>query len=414
MQKTIENIKGYELLDSRGNPTVGVTVKLSDGATGTALSPSGASTGAHEAHELRDGVSERYSGKGCLKAVENVNNVLLPGLKGMPVENQIAVDERIIDIDGTGNKSGVGANATLAVSLAVAKAAAASYKMPLYRYLGGVNAQILPRPMMNVLNGGAHAKNNIDIQEFMIVPVNSESFSESLRCCSEIYHTLGKLLSKYNMTGVGDEGGFAPDLKDDEQAIEMLCYAIENTGYSTNDIKIALDIASSEWYRDSGIYHLPKRNIDLTGEQLIKMYGDFCRKFPVISIEDGLAEDDWASWQEITRKMGNKVQLVGDDLFVTNKVRLNIGICKGVANAVLVKPNQIGTLSETLEVVRMAQRNGYGAVISHRSGETEDTSIADIAVATNAGQIKTGAPCRTDRTAKYNRLLVIEKELTSV
>lgn len=413
MQKTIENIKGYELLDSRGNPTVGVTVTLSDGAIGTALSPSGASTGAHEAHELRDGAAERYGGKGCLKAVENVNNILLPGLKGMPVENQVAVDERIIDLDGTGNKSGVGANAALAVSLAVAKAAAASYKMPLYRYLGGVNAQILPRPMMNVLNGGAHAKNNIDIQEFMIVPVNSESFAESLRCCSEIYHTLGKLLSKYNMTGVGDEGGFAPDLKDDEQAIEMLCYAIENTGYSTNDVKIALDIAASEWYRESGIYHLPKRDIDLTGEQLIKMYGDFCRKFPVISIEDGLAEDDWASWQEITRKMGNKVQLVGDDLFVTNKVRLNIGIYKGVANAVLVKPNQIGTLSETLEVVRMAQRNGYGAVISHRSGETEDTSIADIAVATNAGQIKTGAPCRTDRTAKYNRLLVIEKELTN-
>ena len=413
MQKTIENIKGYELLDSRGNPTVGVTVTLSDGAIGTALSPSGASTGAHEAHELRDGAAERYGGKGCLKAVENVNNILLPGLKGMPVENQVAVDERIIDLDGTGNKSGVGANAALAVSLAVAKAAAASYKMPLYRYLGGANAQILPRPMMNVLNGGAHAKNNIDIQEFMIVPVNSESFAESLRCCSEIYHTLGKLLSKYNMTGVGDEGGFAPDLKDDEQAIEMLCYAIENTGYSTNDVKIALDIAASEWYRESGIYHLPKRDIDLTGEQLIKMYGDFCRKFPVISIEDGLAEDDWASWQEITRKMGNKVQLVGDDLFVTNKVRLNIGIYKGVANAVLVKPNQIGTLSETLEVVRMAQRNGYGAVISHRSGETEDTSIADIAVATNAGQIKTGAPCRTDRTAKYNRLLVIEKELTN-
>ena len=411
MNRQIKQVKAYEMMDSRGNPTVGAEVILSDGSRGFALSPSGASTGAYEAYELRDNDASRYGGKGVGRAVENVNTIINGALMGLSADKQTDIDYKMIELDGSENKCNIGANAMLAVSLAVAKAAAMSYNLPLYKYLGGINATKLPRPMMNILNGGAHAKNNIDIQEFMITPIRSDSFAESLRACSEIYHTLGSLLKKYNMTGVGDEGGFAPDLKSDEQAIEIICTAIEKAGYSTDDIKIALDIASSEWYQGDGVYFLPKRKINMSGEALIEMYEDLCNKFPIISIEDGLGEDDWKNWKIMTDRMSEKVQLVGDDLFVTNPVKLCYGIDNKIANAILVKPNQIGTLSETMRVIRMAKDNGYRPVISHRSGETEDTTIADIAVATNAGQIKTGAPARSDRVAKYNRLLIIESEL---
>lgn len=408
----IKSVQGFEVLDSRGNPTVAARVLCDCGAEGFAISPSGASTGMYEAHELRDGDKLRYLGKGVTKAVNNINTEINNLLKDKYIFNQREIDDAMIKLDGTQNKSRLGANATLAVSIACAKAAANCKKMPLYRYLGGVNARCLPRPMMNILNGGAHAANNIDIQEFMIIPDSAKNFAEGLRICTEIYHNLGKLLKEKGLaSGVGDEGGFAPNLDSDEAAIELILQAVEKAGYS-GQIKIALDVASSEWYKD-GKYTLPKRDKTVTAEQLIEYYSELISKYPIISIEDGLSENDWDGWQTLTQKLGNKIQLVGDDLFVTNIERLKMGFDKNVGNAVLVKPNQIGTLTETLDVVHMAQQRGYAAVISHRSGESEDITIADIAVATNAGQIKTGAPCRTDRVAKYNRLLMIEREIES-
>ena len=407
----IKSVQGFEILDSRGNPTVAAKVVCEDGICGFAISPSGASTGMYEAHELRDGDKSRYMGKGVTKAVDNINREINKLLQGKCVFNQREIDEIMIKADGTENKSRLGANATLAVSMAVAKAAANVKKMPLYKYLGGVNAVRLPRPMMNILNGGAHAANNIDIQEFMIIPSETKTFAEGLQICAEIYHNLGRILKENGLTsGVGDEGGFAPNLDSDEAAIELILQAVEKAGYS-GKIKLALDVASSEWYK-GGKYTLPKRDKTMTAEQLIEYYSELISKYPIVSIEDGLSENDWEGWQKLTEKLGDKLQLVGDDLFVTNPKRLQMGFEKGVANAILVKPNQIGTLTETLDVVRMAQQKGYAAVISHRSGESEDTTIADIAVATNAGQIKTGAPCRTDRVAKYNRLLMLESEIT--
>lgn len=398
-------------MDSRSTPTVGAEVILEDGSRGFAISPSGASTGAYEAHEMRDGDASRYSGKGVLKAVSAVNDMICPALRGYPAENQRLADRAMCELDGTENKSRLGANAILAVSLATAKAAAAHYKMPLYRYLGGINAQVLPRPMMNILNGGAHASNNIDIQEFMIIPFDICCFSEGLRRCSEIYKALGSILKeKGKSTGVGDEGGFAPDLDSDEAAIELITAAIEKAGYTAENTKIALDVASSEWYSD-GEYLLPKRNVKMTADELIEYYERLAQKYPIISIEDGAAEEDWNGWKNLTERLGKRIQLVGDDLFVTNLKRFKKGIAEGAGNSILVKPNQIGTLSETMDVVEAARKNGYTAVISHRSGETEDTTVADLAVALNAGQIKTGAPCRSDRVAKYNRLLIIENEL---
>ena len=407
----IIKVEGFQLMDSRSNPTVGARVTLSDGSVGFAIAPSGASTGEFEAHEKRDGDNGKYCGKGVLSAVEGINNEIAPELIKLNTLNQRKIDEHLIKLDGTANKSRLGANAILAVSLAVAKAAAASYNLPLYRYLGGISGVKLPRPMMNILNGGAHASNNIDIQEFMIIPVNSCCFSESLRKCSEIYHTLGKLLKEQGKaTGVGDEGGFAPDLSSDEEAIELIVEAINKAGYTTDEIKIGLDVASSEWYKN-GEYLLPKRNKKMTAEELIKYYETLIEKYPIISIEDGVAEEDWNGWKELTKALGDKLQLVGDDLFVTNTARLKKGIAESAGNAILIKPNQIGTLTETLNVIELARQNGYSVVVSHRSGESEDTTIADLAVAVNAGQIKTGAPCRTDRVAKYNRLLVIESEI---
>ena len=398
-------------MDSRSTPTVGAEVILEDGSRGFAISPSGASTGAYEAHEMRDGDASRYSGKGVLKAVSAVNDMICPALRGYPADNQRLADRAMCELDGTENKSRLGANAILAVSLATAKAAAAHYKMPLYRYLGGINAQVLPRPMMNILNGGAHAANNIDIQEFMIIPFDICCFSEGLRRCSEIYKALGSILKeKGKSTGVGDEGGFAPDLDSDEAAIELITAAIEKAGYTAENTKIALDVASSEWY-SGGEYLLPKRNVKMTADELIGYYERLAQKYPIISIEDGAAEEDWNGWKNLTERLGKRIQLVGDDLFVTNIKRFKKGIAEGAGNSILVKPNQIGTLSETMDVVEAARKNGYTAVISHRSGETEDTTVADLAVALNAGQIKTGAPCRSDRVAKYNRLLIIENEL---
>lgn len=398
-------------MDSRSTPTVGAEVILEDGSRGFAISPSGASTGAYEAHEMRDGDASRYSGKGVLKAVSAVNDMICPALRGYPADNQRLADRAMCELDGTENKSRLGANAILAVSMATAKAAAAHYKMPLYRYLGGINAQVLPRPMMNILNGGAHAANNIDIQEFMIIPFDICCFSEGLRRCSEIYKALGSILKeKGKSTGVGDEGGFAPDLDSDEAAIELITAAIEKAGYTAENTKIALDVASSEWYSD-GEYLLPKRNVKMTADELIDYYERLAQKYPIISIEDGAAEEDWNGWKNLTERLGKRIQLVGDDLFVTNLKRFKKGIAEGAGNSILVKPNQIGTLSETMDVVEAARKNGYTAVISHRSGETEDTTVADLAVALNAGQIKTGAPCRSDRVAKYNRLLIIESEL---
>lgn len=398
-------------MDSRSTPTVGAEVILEDGSRGFAISPSGASTGAYEAHEMRDGDTSRYSGKGVLKAVSAVNDMICPALRGYPADNQRLADRAMCELDGTENKSRLGANAILAVSLATAKAAAAHYKMPLYRYIGGINAQVLPRPMMNILNGGAHASNNIDIQEFMIIPFDICCFSEGLRRCSEIYKALGSILKeKGKSTGVGDEGGFAPDLDSDEAAIELITAAIEKAGYTAENTKIALDVASSEWY-SGGEYLLPKRNVKMTADELIGYYERLAQKYPIISIEDGAAEEDWNGWKNLTERLGKRIQLVGDDLFVTNIKRFKKGIAEGAGNSILVKPNQIGTLSETMDVVEAARKNGYTAVISHRSGETEDTTVADLAVALNAGQIKTGAPCRSDRVAKYNRLLIIESEL---
>ena len=410
-ENKIIKVEGFELMDSRSNPTVGARVTLCDGSCGFAISPSGASTGEFEAHEKRDGDSARYSGKGVKTAVEGINGEICRELTAKGCFTQRSLDEFLISLDGTENKSRLGANAILAVSLAFAKANASSLKLPLYRYLGGINGVTLPKPMMNILNGGAHAANNIDIQEFMIMPVGAESFSEGLRYCSEIYHTLGSILKERGKaTGVGDEGGFAPDLESDEEAIELIVEAINKSGYTTDDIKIALDVASSEWYK-SGEYLMPKRNQKMTADGLIDYYENLIKKYPIISIEDGVAEEDWTAWNAITGRLGDKVQLVGDDLCVTNTARLAKGIAEGAGNAILIKPNQIGTLTETLDVIELAQKNGYKTVISHRSGESEDTTIADLAVAVNAGQIKTGAPCRTDRVAKYNRLLLIENEL---
>ena len=409
--KRILSVQGFELMDSRSNPTVGARVILEDGSCGFAISPSGASTGAYEAHEMRDGDSARYGGRGVLKAVSAINEIIAPALKGIAADEQRLIDKTMTELDGTENKSRLGANAVLAVSLAAAKAAAAHYGLPLYRYIGGINAKVMPRPMMNILNGGAHAANNIDIQEFMIIPFNICCFSEGLRRCSEIYHALGSILKSHGKaTGVGDEGGFAPDLESDEAAIELIIEAIEKAGYTTENTKIALDVASSEWYSGGG-YLLPKRNIKMTADSLIDYYEGLAAKYPIISIEDGAAEEDWNGWKKLTDRLGKRMQLVGDDLFVTNVRRFKKGIAEGAGNSILVKLNQIGTLSETLDVVELARENGYTAVISHRSGETEDTTIADLAVALNAGQIKTGAPCRTDRVAKYNRLLIIENEL---
>lgn len=413
MNTKIKKIVAREIIDSRGNPTVEAQVVLENGVCAIASVPSGASTGEFEAVELRDG-DNRYMGKGVKKAVKNITDTISPALEGVSVLSQNKIDDRMIQLDGSDNKSNLGANATLAVSLACAKTAAKLLEIPLYRYIGGVNACTLPVPMMNILNGGAHASNNIDIQEFMIMPVNACCFSEGLRQCCEIYHTLGKILkSEGKASGVGDEGGFAPDLDSDEQAIEYILRAVEQAGYTTHDIKIALDVASSEWYTD-GFYHMPKRNTRMNSDDLISYIEHLCVSYPIISVEDGLSEHDFKGWSKLTQKLGSRIQLVGDDLFVTNTKRLRQGISVGAGNSILVKVNQIGTLTEALEAVQCAHRASYSTVISHRSGETEDTTIADIAVAVNAGQIKTGAPCRTDRVAKYNRLLRIEEELSHI
>ncbi len=411
MKITIEKVTGREIIDSRGNPTVEAQIFLSDGTTAKASVPSGASTGAYEAIELRDNDKSRYMGKGVKKAVDNINKIIAPALIDDSPFDQCAIDQKMIELDATENKEKLGANAILAVSLACARTAARYLKLPLYRYLGGVYTVKMPVPMMNILNGGAHASNNIDIQEFMIMPVGACCFSEGLRQCSEIYHTLGKLLKEKGLsTAVGDEGGFAPDLENDEQAIEYIIKAINLAGYNTDSVKIALDAAASEWCKD-GKYHLPKRNIEYTTENLIDYFKTLIAKYPIISIEDPLSEDDWSGWTKITAELGSKINLVGDDLFVTNTKRLNKGINEKAANSILVKINQIGTLTETMKTITTAHHSGYKTIISHRSGETEDTTIADIAVAVNSGYIKTGAPCRTDRVSKYNRLLRIESML---
>lgn len=411
MSAVIDKIYGFEILDSRGKPTVRTEVMLDDGSVGSASVPSGASTGIYEAVELRDG-DERYNGNGVRKAVSNINNTIAKALKGMNASEIRKADCTMIKLDGTENKSNLGANAILSVSLATAKAYAKHYRLPLYKFIGGISANRLPVPMMNILNGGVHASNNVDIQEFMIMPAGACCFKEALRMGSEIYHALGSILkSKGLNTGVGDEGGFAPDLESDEQAVEVILTAIKTAGYNTNDVKIALDAASSEWYTKNGTYHLPKRNIDMTSDELISYWKKLVSTYPIISVEDPLGEKDWNGWKNITSELGNKIQLVGDDLFVTNTKHIRKGIDEGAGNSVLIKYNQIGTLSEALNAVQLAKENGYTAVISHRSGETEETAIADIAVGTNAGQIKTGAPCRSDRTAKYNRLLRIESDI---
>ncbi len=408
----ITDVHATEILDSRGNPTVEATVITEDGYVGRASVPSGASTGIYEATELRDG-GERYKGLGVIKAVQNVNTVISDRLAGMNVLDQMEIDRVLIELDGTDNKSKLGANAILAVSLACAKAAANALGIDLYQYVGGSFAHKMPVPMMNILNGGAHAGNNIDIQEFMIMPVGFTSFSEALCASAEVFHSLKGILKERKLsTNVGDEGGFAPSLEKDEEALALVCEAIEKAGYKAGgDFMLAIDAASSEWITESGDYIMPKSGIKMSANELVNYWKSLCDKYPIYSIEDGVAEDDFDAWQILTKELGNKIQLVGDDLFVTNSKRLKMGIEKGMANAILVKVNQIGTLTETLDAIETAKRAGYNVVISHRSGETEDTTIADIAVAVNAGQIKTGAPSRSDRTAKYNRLLRIAKEL---
>ena len=408
----ITEVYAREILDSRGNPTVEVEVCLEDGAMGRAAVPSGASTGVHEAVELRDGDKERYLGKGVTKAVDNVNDIIAEAIIGLDATRQTEIDELLVRLDGTPNKGRLGANAILGVSMAVAKAAAASVGLPLYLYLGGVAAKELPVPMMNILNGGEHADNNVDIQEFMIMPVGAKSFSEALRMNAEIYHNLKALLKEKGLsTALGDEGGFAPNLKCNSDAIEVILEATERAGYKPGkDIVMAMDVASSEFYVD-GKYKMTGEGVEKTSEEMVDYLAGLCEKYPIISIEDGMAEDDWDGWKKLTKKLGKKVQLVGDDLFVTNEERLVQGIEKGVANAILIKVNQIGTLTETFNAIETAKRAGYTCIISHRSGETEDTTLADIAVAVNAGQIKTGAPARTDRVAKYNQLLRIEEDL---
>lgn len=409
----IEKVIGREIIDSRGNPTVEAEVWLSDGTAGRGAAPSGASTGIYEALELRDGDDNRYCGKGVQKAVSNVNTTLNTALKGINAADTHTVDNAILNADGTPDKSKLGANAMLAVSLAAAKAAANHYRMPVYRFLGGVNGRKLPMPMMNILNGGAHAANNLDVQEFMIIPSGAKSFREGLRQCAEVYHRLAKILKAKSLsTGVGDEGGFAPNLSGEEEAIELILEAVESAGYKAGtDFTIALDAASSEWKADGKGYFLPKKKLSRTADELIEEWKRLCGKYPIVSIEDPLDEEDWDGWKKLTEQLGSKVKLVGDDLFVTNPTRLRKGIENGCANSILIKLNQIGTVSETLSAIALAKENGYGTIISHRSGETEDTFIADLAVAVNAGQIKTGAPCRSERTAKYNRLIRIEEQL---
>lgn len=411
----IVDVYGREVIDSRGNPTVEVEVALESGAIGRALVPSGASTGEYEAVELRDGDKSRYLGKGVLKAVENVNEVIAPALIGHDALDQLGVDKTLLDLDGTDNKSRLGANAILGASMAAARAAADALGIPLYMYLGGFNAKQLPVPMMNILNGGEHADNNVDIQEFMIMPVAAETFREALRWGVEIFHSLKAVLKEkgYN-TAVGDEGGFAPNLSSNEEALQTIMEAVEKAGYKPGEeVKLAMDVASSEMYKD-GKYHLVGEGLVKTSDEMIDYYEELIAKYPIVSIEDGLDENDWEGWKKLTARLGGKVQLVGDDLFVTNTEKLSKGIEKGVGNSILIKVNQIGTLTETFDAIEMAKRAGYTAVISHRSGETEDSTIADIAVAANAGQIKTGAPSRTDRVAKYNQLLRIEDELNAV
>lgn len=412
----IESVFAREILDSRGNPTVEVEVIAEGGYIGRASVPSGASTGAFEAIELRDGNNERYLGKGVETAVDNVNNIIGSEVEGMNVFDQVAIDKLMIELDGTPNKERLGANAILGVSLAVAKAAAEALGLGLYQYIGGVNAKTLPVPMMNIINGGKHADNSVNIQEFMIMPVGAESFKEALRMCAEVFHNLKKVLGSRGLsTAVGDEGGFAPNLETDEQAIEVIMEAIVKAGYKPGpDFRIAIDAAATEMYQEDGTYYFWKSDIRKTREQMVEYWADLAERYPIISLEDGVSEEDWDGWKMLTEKLGKKIQLVGDDLFVTNTKRLEKGIKLGVANSILIKVNQIGTLTETLDAIQMANRAGYTAVTSHRSGETEDATIADIAVATNSGQIKTGAPSRTDRVAKYNQLLRIEEELAEV
>ena len=411
----ITDVFAREIMDSRGNPTVEVDVILEDGTLGRAAVPSGASTGMFEAVELRDGDKGRYLGKGVLKAVENVNQIIAPELVGLEATDQVGADRIMIELDGTPNKGKLGANAILGVSMAVAKAAAGSLGLPLYQYLGGFNAKQLPVPMMNILNGGAHADNNVDIQEFMVMPVGAASFAEALRMGAEIYHNLKKVLSERKLaTAIGDEGGFAPNLASNEEALKVIMEAINKAGYKPGEqVVLALDVASSEMFKD-GKYHLEGEGLVKTPAEMVEYYAELVAKYPIISIEDGMAEEDWDGWKLLTDTLGSKVQLVGDDLFVTNTERLSRGIKTGVGNSILVKVNQIGSLTETFDAIEMAKRAGYTAVISHRSGETEDATIADIAVAVNAGQIKTGAPARTDRIAKYNQLLRIEEELNDL
>jgi len=418
----IECVYAREILDSRGNPTVEVEVLVEGGVMGRAAVPSGASTGAFEAVELRDGDKNRYLGKGVENAVDNVNTIIAPEIEGMNVLDQVAIDELMISLDGTPNKGKLGANAILGVSMACAHAAANALEMSLYQYIGGINAKTLPVPMMNILNGGKHADNNVNIQEFMIMPVGADSWREALRMCAEVFHNLKKVLKDkgYN-TAVGDEGGFAPNLQKDEEALQVIVEAIEKAGYKPGDeFKIAIDAAATEMYEEAkakgkeGCYYFWKTDIMKTREEMVEFWAEMATKYPIISLEDGLAEEDWEGWKLLTEKLGKKIQLVGDDLFVTNTERLKKGIDMGVANSILIKVNQIGTLTETLDAIQMANRAGYTAVVSHRSGETEDVTIADLVVAMNAGQIKTGAPSRTDRVAKYNQLLRIEEELGDI
>jgi len=410
----ITDVYAREVLDSRGNPTVEVEVTLESGGFGRAIVPSGASTGAYEAVELRDGDKGRYLGKGVLKAVENVNTIIAPEIIGLDAQEQVAIDRKMIELDGTPNKGKLGANAILAVSMAVARAAAEELGVPLYKYLGGFNAKTLPVPMMNILNGGAHADNNVDVQEFMVLPVGASSFREALRVGAEVFHNLKAVLKEKGLnTAVGDEGGFAPNLGSNEEALETILAAIERAGYKPGvDVYLGMDIASTEFFKD-GKYHLEGEGKSFTSAEFVDLLESWVNKYPIITIEDGCSEDDWEGWKLLTDRLGGRVQLVGDDLFVTNTARLSLGIEKGVGNSILVKVNQIGSLTETFDAIEMAKRASYTAVISHRSGESEDSTIADIAVATNAGQIKTGAPSRTDRVAKYNQLLRIEDQLGS-
>ncbi len=408
----IDEVVATEVMDSRGNPTVRATVSLSDGTTASAIVPSGASTGKREALELRDG-GDRYMGKGVLQACENVNGAICDALVGLSPFNQAEIDLTMKEVDGTENYGNLGANAVLGVSMAIARVAAQSMGMPLYRYLGGANAVVMPVPMLNIINGGEHANNSVDFQEYMIVPIGFDRFSEGLRASAEVYHTLKKIIDEMGeSTAVGDEGGFAPNLKNNEEPIQVIIKAIEKAGYKPGEqIAIALDVAASEIMNDAGLYVLKSENRELTSSELIAYYADMCEKYPIVSLEDGLGEDDWDGWKELTEVLGDKVQLVGDDLFVTNVAILAEGIEKDIANSILIKPNQIGTVSETMQTVRLAQRSGYTCVMSHRSGESEDTFIADFAVALNTGEIKTGSTARSDRISKYNRLLEIEAEL---